>query len=285
VAGLTFGLVGGGGSAARAQEEARKPAPGIEEIIVTARKRDESLKDTPISITAFSAEQMETAGIRRSEDLARFTPNLKFEAAPAVQNSAAVQIRGVGNADGISTRDSGVGIYVDGIYLARAQGQLLGLSDIERVEVLRGPQGTLFGRNTVGGAVNVITRKPSPDELTGAASLRLGNYNLLETRGSVNIPLVPERAAARLSLQTATRDGYTKNQINGQETDDRRLLGWRLALMAAPTDDVELLLTGEQTRSHQAGRGGECRFNPAAFAIAPRSRDDRGGCAGGYPRS
>jgi iron complex outermembrane recepter protein len=269
IAAALLGLCTSVGFDAHADEprDPRKPE-GIEEITVTARKRDESLKDTPISITAFTASQMENAGIRRSEDLARFTPNLKFEQAPATQNNAAIQIRGVGNADAITTRDNGVGIYVDGIYLARAQGQLVGLADIERVEVLRGPQGTLFGRNTVGGAVNIITRKPDADAFESSASVRLGNYNLLETRASANIPLISERAAARFSMQTATRDGYTENQVNGQETDDRRLLGWRLALMATPTEDLELLFTGEQTRAHQAGRGGECRFNPAALGTA-----------------
>jgi len=267
VVGLAFGV----GANARA-DEPRKPEAAIEEITVTARKRDESLKDIPLSITAFSASQLESAGIRRSEDLARFTPNLKFEQTPAEQNGASVQIRGVGNFDPIATRDGGVGIYVDGIYLARAQGQLIGLADIERVEVLRGPQGTLFGRNTVGGAVSIISRKPSPDVLESSASLRFGNYGLLETRASANLPLLTEKAALRLSLQTTSRDGYTKNQLIGQETDDRRLLGYRAALRVTPTDDVELLLSGEQTRSHQTGRGGECRFSPVAFESAAFSQ-------------
>ena len=248
--------------------DGRAPTASIEEITVTARKREENLQDTPVSITAFSSIDIENAGIRRSEDLARFTPNLKFEQAPALRNTAAVQIRGVGNADGIATRDAGVGIYIDGIYLARAQGQLIGLADIERVEVLRGPQGTLFGRNTVGGAVNVISKKPSPDAFDASASVRFGSFDLVETRGSMNLPLVPERAAARISFQSASRGGYTKNQLNGQETDDRRLLGFRASLLAMPLDDLEILLTGEQTRSHQAGRGGECRFNPDALGPA-----------------
>ena len=250
-----------------AQRRANESA--IEQITITARKREENLQDTPISITALSAVQLDDAGVTRTDDLTRFAPNLKFEQSPGAQNSAGVQIRGIGNADNIATRDSGVGIYIDGVYLARAQGQLIGLGDIERIEVLRGPQGTLYGRNTIGGAVNVITRKPDTEEFGAVGSARVGNYNLFESRASVNIPLVPERAAALVSFQSATREGYTKNRLTGQETDDRRMLGMRIALRLLPTENVELLLTGDQTRAHQSGRGGECRFNPASFATAP----------------
>ncbi len=246
----------------------KKSGAGIEEITITARKREESLQDTPLSVSAFSATDLIDAGVARADDIGRLAPNLSFESSAGEQSSARLTIRGVGNGDPIATRDPGVGIYVDGVYLARAQGGLLGLVDIERVEVLRGPQGTLFGRNTVGGAVSIVTKKPS-DEFEAAARIRIGNFNLFESRTMVNIPLIPERAAMRVSFQTTSRDGYSKNRLNGQETDDRRLLGARVALRLNPTDNVEVLLTGEQTRSHQAGRGAECRATPENLPIAP----------------
>jgi len=249
-----------------AQRRAR--GVGIEEITITARKREESLQKTPLSVTALSATDLIDSGVTRADDIGRLTPNFNFEANAGEQSSARLTIRGVGNNDPISTRDPGVGIYVDGVYLARAQGGLLGLVDIDRVEVLRGPQGTLFGRNTIGGAVSIVTKKPS-DEFEAAARVRVGNYNLFESRTMVNFPLVPERAAVRMSVQTTTRDGYTKNRLNGQETDDRRMLGGRIALRLNPSDDIEILLAGEQTRAHQAGRGAECRATPENLSIAP----------------
>jgi iron complex outermembrane recepter protein len=240
----------------------------IEEIVVSARRRDENLQETPISITAFNGRDLQEQGIARLDDIGKFSPNLQFESAAFSPTSARIQIRGIGNGDPIANRDPGVGIYLDGVYLARAQGQLLGLADIERVEVLRGPQGTLFGRNTIGGAVSITSVKPS-DEFGVDTTIRVGNYDLFESRISVNVPLVPERAALRASFQTITRDGYTENRQLGKDTDDRKLLGGRIALRLTPSDTVEVMLTGEQTRTHVGGRGGECRFNPEAVPLSP----------------
>jgi iron complex outermembrane receptor protein len=239
-------------------ETPKRKVAGIEEITITARKREESLTDTPISVTAFSATDLVENGVGRADDIGKFTPNLQFNQSANGQNSARLNIRGVGTNDPIATRDPGVGIYVDGVYLARAQGQLFSLVDIERIEVLRGPQGTLFGRNTVGGAVNVISKKPG-DEFEADGSVRLGNFDLFESKGSINIPLVPEKAAMRLSFQSVSREGYGKNKLIGQTVDDRRSLGVRAAFRLNPTDNVEWLLTGEQTRGHAAGRSAECR--------------------------
>ena len=246
----------------------RRAGDVLEQIIVSARKREEKLQETPLSITAFTGSVLRNSDILRSDDLTRFTPNLKFEQAPTLQNAAGVMIRGIGNTDTIATRDTGVGIYVDGVYHARADAQLIGLTDVQRVEVLRGPQGTLFGRNTIGGAVNIITQRPLDDFMVDA-SARVGNLNLFQSRALVNVPLVPEKAAAMFSFSSISRDGYTENELTGHDTDDRRSLGARAALRLNPTDNLELMLTGEQTRSHQSGRGGECRFNPAALSGAP----------------
>jgi iron complex outermembrane recepter protein len=256
------------GDAIPSRQPSRRAGEGLEQITVSARKREEKLQETPLSVSAFSATALRNADVLRADDLTRLTPNLKYEVSPTLTNAAAVMIRGIGNADAIATRDNGVGVYVDGIYLARTQGQLFDLGDIQRVEVLRGPQGTLFGRNTIGGAINVITRKPGSD-FAVEGSARAGNLNLFQSRGSVNIPIVPEVLAAMFSFSSITRDGYTENQLNGQETDDRKSLGFRAALRFNPTERFEALLTGEQTRSHTAGRGGECRYNAQAFANSP----------------
>jgi len=262
------------GPASTARPDAYRPPPrqtAVEEVTVTARRRAEDIQDTPISITALTEKDLAERGLSRLDDIARYTPNLQFEQAAGSQNSARVQIRGVGTNDPISTRDAGVGVYIDDVYVARAQGLLLPLLDIERVEVLRGPQGTLYGRNTIGGAVKVVTRKPS-DELEGAAFVRLGNFDALETQGVLNLPLVPGRVAARVSLATALRDGFSENEQIDQETDDRQLLAGRAQLRVLASEQLELLFAAEQSRAHTAGRGGKCRFRPDAVA----ARDPNG---------
>ena len=132
----------------------------MQEITVTARRREESILDTPISISAFSGPALEARGIERTEDLAKMVPNFVYQTNPGAGGSssnAAVFIRGVGQADFIPTVEPGVGLYIDGVYIASTVGGLMELNDVERIEVLRGPQGTLFGRNTIGGAVSVTS--------------------------------------------------------------------------------------------------------------------------------
>jgi iron complex outermembrane receptor protein len=263
-------LVGLVGAVLLSSQEARAEEPRervLDEIVTTARRREESIQKIPLSATPLSEQGLDERNARRLDEIAPFVPNLQFGPGGGAQNSVRLRIRGIGNEDPIATRDPGVGVYVDGIYLARSQGPLLGLADVERVEVLRGPQGTLFGRNTIGGAIHVITRKPV-DELTGSASVRVGRFDLLETRASLNVPLVSETAAARVAFQSVDRDGYSRNELTGQETDDGRLLAGRAALQLWLSDDLELSLVGEQARAHAAGRGGECRLAPGALPSA-----------------
>ena len=154
---------------------------GIEEIIVTARKREESLQETPISIQAFTAEGLEQRAIDNISQIGNFTPNMIFDRTAAISgsnSSAIVYIRGIGQDSSISTIDLGVGTYVDGVYLARSVGGVLDLIDVERVEVLRGPQGTLFGRNTIGGAINITSVKPNED-FRADASLTFGSDDMI----------------------------------------------------------------------------------------------------------
>ena len=146
-------------------------AAELEEIVVTARKREESLQDAPISITAFTADSLRARQVESIGQIAEATPNLVFDTTNATigsSNSAQVFIRGVGQLDYTLNTDPGVGIYVDGVYVSRSVGSVLDLVDAQTVEVLRGPQGTLFGRNTIGGAINITSRKPD-EEFHGTA--------------------------------------------------------------------------------------------------------------------
>ena len=251
---------------AGAQEAGEQPAAvqerptAIEEIVVTARKRSERLQEVPVAITALNSSELEFRDFRRADEISNMVPNLVFDPAIGDSASARIYIRGVGNGDPSITDESGVGVYYDGIYMARAQGVLLTLSDVERVEVLRGPQGTLYGKNTIGGAINIITQKPNFDGFSGRASVRIGNNDTIESRLSLNIPLIDERAAMRLALATATSDGFTENKLAGSsDWSDNKLLGGRMSLRLIPTENTELLLTGERTREHRKPSGGECR--------------------------
>jgi iron complex outermembrane recepter protein len=249
----------GAGGAPVAASKRRQPAAAIEEITVTARKREESLQETPISITAFSESDLKDQEIRRISDIQAGVPNLQFDQAVGQSNAARISIRGVGNGDSLISDDPGVGVYIDGVYLPRAQGALLAVSDIARIEVLRGPQGTLFGKNTIGGAVNIVTQKPS-FERKGEVSFRAGNYDLFETKFTYNIPLIPERVAARVSFTSKQRDGFTKNDFNNSTIGRNRLLAGRAQLLINATDDLELLFSADHSNEPSQPPAGKCKF-------------------------
>jgi iron complex outermembrane receptor protein len=231
---------------------------GIEEITVTARKREENLQDTPIAVTAFTETDLVDQDIRRIQDINSNVPTLQFDSAVSSSSSARIFLRGVGNGDPISSDDPGVGVYIDGAYLPRAQGALLTVSDIQRVEVLRGPQGTLFGKNTIGGAINIVTQKPDMTEVSGRAEVRVGNYDRFDSRFSINVPLVPERAAARFSFATANRDGFVKNKGTGRDLQDDKLLAGRAQFLFVPSERVEISLSGDHSIERRTPPGGKC---------------------------
>ncbi|MCI4645804.1 MAG: TonB-dependent receptor plug domain-containing protein, partial [Hyphomonadaceae bacterium] len=130
---------------------------------MTSRKREETLDDLPLSVSAFTSDSLDVRGVTKIDALGGLSPNITFQNNPSFggsSNSAAIRIRGIGSADFTPTTDPGVGLYVDGVYLARSVGSVLDIVEFDRVEVLRGPQGTLFGRNTIGGAINIVTKRP-----------------------------------------------------------------------------------------------------------------------------
>ena len=193
------------GGAVRAQDDTA--AGTLEEVIVTARRREESLMDTPVSITAFTASEIEARQINNSADIDQSVPNLIYRT-NAIQNTNAsvVFIRGIGQRDFIPTVQPGVGIYVDGGYVATSIGSATELLDIESIEVLRGPQGTLFGRNTIGGAILINTKKPH-EEFEGEVEAGFGELSNQQVRGSVNIPFT-DNFFGKFSAMHKSRDGY-----------------------------------------------------------------------------
>ena len=228
-------------------------AGALEEIVVTARKREESLQDTPLSVAAFTAADLEERGAVDFSDLGEFTPNVTFDfTAPiAAGNSAAiVMIRGVGSADWALPVDPGVGIYLDGVYIARTIGQVMDTVDVERIEVLRGPQGTLFGRNTIGGAISVVTKKPTTDRVFGRAEVTTGSYDRIDVNGYLNVPL-GETLAGSVSVSSRNRDGYVKNLGDGPDLGDNEDLSGRVAFRWTPSDAITVDVTADYSTTDE----------------------------------
>jgi iron complex outermembrane recepter protein len=184
---------------------------GIQDIVVTAQKRAENVQDVPIAVSAFTSEALQERAVGSVAGLSALAPNVTLDSSVPFSGSTAVlaaSIRGIGSNDFAFNIDPGVGVYLDGVYLARSVGANQDLLDIERIEVLKGPQGTLFGRNTIGGAVSVVTSDPKK-EFGGKVDLTYGRYDLLQARGSINIPL-SDSLFSSVTFAVKSRDGYGK---------------------------------------------------------------------------
>lgn len=225
----------------------------LEETLVTAQKRTESMQETPVSMQAYSGVELEARSAGDLSNIADFTPNLEFDATSPISgssNAAVVFIRGIGQTDFVLTSDPGVGIYLDGVYISRAMGGVLDLLDIERVEVLRGPQGTLFGKNTVGGALNVTTKKPGPDfELEAAVTT--GDYDRFDAMVGINTPILDDTLFLRASLATRNRDGYGDRLLTGETMGDVNSDTLRASLLWLPAENVELTLAFDRTEADE----------------------------------
>jgi iron complex outermembrane receptor protein len=194
-----------------AQAETQASSGGIAEIVVTAQKRSENVQDVPISISAFTAAALEERSVTSVASLSNISPNVTLDAGTPFSGSSSVlsaYIRGIGANDFAFNIDPGVGVYLDGVYLARSVGANQDLPDVERVEVLKGPQGTLFGRNTIGGAISIVTHDPG-NTFRFKGSVTTGRFNLFSAKGTVDVPLA-NGLSSSLSFSTTHRDGYLK---------------------------------------------------------------------------
>lgn len=221
----------------------------LEEIVVTSQRKAESIQDVPVAISAFGAAEMEMRRIDDGRDLQLAVPNLTFT------GGNSFQIRGVGNSVGGTTGDVGVGIHHNNAPQVVSRVVSSETYDVERIEVLRGPQGTLYGRNSTGGVINYITAKPVFDETSFSISAELGNYNSRKFKGMANIPL-GDKFALRLAGMTLDRDGYTKNDATGNDIDDRDLYSMRATLAFQPTDFIDGWLLVESFREDDHRRSG-----------------------------
>jgi outer membrane receptor protein involved in Fe transport len=207
----------------------------LDAVVVTTQKKAESIQDVPIAVSAFSEEALDKLQLAAGPDLVKSIPNVSFTKGNFT--SANFKVRGIGNDAVGNSTDAGVGVHQNDVPLTQNRLFEAEFFDVERVETLRGPQGTIYGRNATAGVVNVITAKPVLEEFQADVRLTAGNFNTLKAKGMVNIPL-GETAALRLAGSRLVRDGYVDNLVTGNDVDDRDLFGLRATLAWEPTDKL-----------------------------------------------
>lgn len=247
-------LVGVANAQTPAAEPQAEDSEILEAIVVTARRREESLQDTPVAITALSADALERQQIVSTTDLDKIAPNLQFHSYGTLtgNNSAAqVFIRGIGQTDASPAVDPGVGIYIDDVYMGRAVGGAMEFRDIASVQVLRGPQGTLFGRNTIGGAVLLTTNGPGEDA-GNSVRVGLGEDNLFEAFGAFDLPL-GDTWAARIAVGGRQRDGYVTRAFDDMDLGDENMYTGQAALRWKPNDSFYATMRFDYTKEDENG--------------------------------
>ena len=265
--GLAALMMAGGARAEQASaSDGGAGAQAVQEIVVTAQKRSENLQDVPIAVTALNAEALQNKRVDNLLGLSGLAPSLQIKTDDNAANPR-IFIRGVGVNDFNPSTASAVGIYVDGVYIASPLAQLASFYDLQQVEVLRGPQGTLYGRNTTGGAINVTTRKPS-DTYEGNLSFEYGRFNEVNIQGGVGGPLVPDKVLFRLSGVYARDDGYTLDRTSGKYGNNQDRYGIRGTLRLKPTSNF----TDDLTVSTNQSRGGSIlAYNRSLVAQTPEA--------------
>jgi outer membrane receptor protein involved in Fe transport len=235
----------------------------LEEVIVTATKIETSIQDTPIAVSAFTQDQLDSQLINDTMNLQFSVPNMTMTKQNFTAND--IRIRGIGSGAIGPAGDSGVGIHINGVYQTSTRIFETQYFDTERVEVLRGPQGTLYGRNTTGGVVNVITAKADPSEFKGQIDGTVGNYGYTQVRGMVNMPL-SDTFAVRAAGMTLQRDGFVDNLYTGEDIDDRDMWSGRLSLTWTPSERTEISLMGsyfEEDDSRVRSQKQACVYDPS----------------------
>ena len=243
-------------------------------IIVTATRRAQALAEVPVAVSAVTAESLARSGVSDIRQLNQLAPSLLVSSTTS-EASTSARIRGVGTVGDNPGLESSVAVFIDGVYRVRNGAGLNELGDIERIEVLRGPQGTLFGRNASAGLINVITKKPSFD-LGAAAEFTYGNYDYLRLGGHVTGPIVAETLAARLDGVYSKRDGFLKDPVTGIEMNDRDRYLLRGQLLFTPNDDLEVRFIADYAKNDEHCCGAtyqptvETLVDPATGALTTR---------------
>jgi iron complex outermembrane receptor protein len=239
-------------NAAAEQAEAEISETG--DIVVTARRRAESLQDVPIAVTAFSGEQLEQEGAIDITDIGDTAPNVTLEASRGTNSTLTAFIRGIGQQDPVAGFEQGVGIYLDDVYLNRPQGAVLDIYDVERIEVLRGPQGTLYGRNTIGGAIKYVTRRlPNRPELRARGTV--GTYGQMDGVLTASYP-VADMFRIGASVARLHRDGFGTNFTTGDDNYNKDVIAGRISAEIGNDDSALLRISADYTKDTSNTRGG-----------------------------
>lgn len=234
-----------------AQEaEVRAEGAGLGDIVVTARKREESLQSTPLSVAAFGGEALEKSGIDDFSEIAGRVPGFTFN--PDNVSEPNIFLRGIGTDIESAASSAAIGFFLNEVYMPRSQGTSIELFDLERVEIVRGPQGTLYGKNVVGGAINYITKKPT-DTFRAGLEAGIGNYGAFELKGNVGGGIA-EGLSGSLAASARHHDGYAFNTFTGNDVEDLNAYGVLGQLRWQPNDSLDILLTGDLTRHRDGGR-------------------------------
>ncbi|MGB3624742.1 MAG: TonB-dependent receptor plug domain-containing protein, partial [Henriciella sp.] len=247
---LTSGLAAHAQEATEQDEEARR----FTTVTVTAQRREQNLVDVPVSVSAFDGELLADLGVADITEISKISPNVTLEVSRGTNTTLTAFIRGVGQQDPVAGFESGVGLYVDDVYLNRPQGAVLDVYDVERVEVLRGPQGTLYGRNTIGGAIKYVT-KPLSDDPTYEVNLKAGTYNQLDGVVTTSLP-VTDTFRVGASVASFNRDGFGENIITGEENYNKKLFGARVSAEFDVTDTFQLRAAADYSLDKSNARQG-----------------------------
>lgn len=259
--------------AEQASEETKKDEEaGLEVIQVTARKTAENLQDVPVAVTSLGATDIGERGLSSVIEVAQFSPNTTLQQSRGTNSTLTAFIRGVGQEDPLWGYEPGVGIYIDDVYVARPQGAVLDIMNIERIEVLRGPQGSLYGKNTIGGAVKYVTKAMSGDSEM-SVDLGLGSYNQRDAKLTGQLPLIDNKLYVGVGYANLQRDGYGEflvSALPGQDTENynKDLQAARLTLEYRPTDDLFFRLNYDKTDDKSNSKGGY-RLVPSLLTNAP----------------
>lgn len=237
------------------QTQDAAPTASDQQIVVTARRRSEVLLKVPIAVTAYSGEQLDREGALTITDIADTTPNVTLEVSRGSNSTLTPFIRGIGQQDPVAGFEQGVGLYLDDVYLNRPQAAVLDIYDVERIEVLRGPQGTLYGRNTIGGAIKYVTRSLPTDGPHASLRTNVGTYGQVDVIASASAPL---GSALRVGAAVArlSDTGFGKNLTTGQDNYNKDVWAARGTVELQPSSDVFFRLSGDYTWDNSNPRGG-----------------------------
>ncbi|HET6564258.1 MAG TPA: TonB-dependent receptor plug domain-containing protein, partial [Xanthomonadales bacterium] len=251
---LALGVLPAASMAQDAEADSQVSKTVLEEVVVTSQRREAKLMEVPLAVTALTGEELEQLGALDLVYLTQSSPNTTLEVSRGTNSTLTAFIRGVGQQDPVAGFESGVGIYVDDVYLNRPQAGVLDIYDVERIEVMRGPQGTLYGRNTIGGAIKYVTRRLSTEAELKVRG-RIGNYSMMDATATGSAPL-SDTFRIGGSFATFNRDGFGENLNLGIDNYEKKAYGGRLSAEWEPTEDLFFRLSGDWMQDDSDPRQG-----------------------------